>query len=83
MASREGKQPKVDVQLSLGPQVRQDEILFGVANIFAIFNETFVHVTVLSGRETISRLTGGMKVEADRDEPFSYAAILADQDVAE
>jgi ribosomal protein S11 len=41
-----------------------------------------VHVTDLSGRETISRVTGGMKVKADRDESSPYAAMLAAQDVA-
>ena len=35
-----------------------------------------------SGRETISRVTGGMKVKADRDESSPYAAMLAAQDVA-
>ena len=40
------------------------------------------HVTDLSGRETISRVTGGMKVKADRDEASPYAAMLAAQDVA-
>lgn len=42
----------------------------------------FVHVTDLSGRETLSRVTGGMKVKADRDESSPYAAMLAAQDVA-
>lgn len=37
----------------------------------------------LSGRETIVRVTGGMKVKADRDESSPYAAMLAAQDVAE
>ena len=41
------------------------------------------HVTDISGRETISRVTGGMKVKADRDESSPYAAMLAAQDVAE
>jgi small subunit ribosomal protein S14e len=41
-----------------------------------------VHVTDLSGRETICRVTGGMKVKADRDESSPYAAMLAAQDVA-
>jgi small subunit ribosomal protein S14e len=36
----------------------------------------------LSGRETITRVTGGMKVKADRDESSPYAAMLAAQDVA-
>ncbi|KAJ7560672.1 hypothetical protein O6H91_04G139800 [Diphasiastrum complanatum] len=41
------------------------------------------HVTDLSGKETISRVTGGMKVKADRDESSPYAAMLAAQDVAQ
>jgi small subunit ribosomal protein S14e len=34
-------------------------------------------------RETLVRITGGMKVKADRDEASPYAAMLAAQDVAE
>jgi small subunit ribosomal protein S14e len=41
-----------------------------------------VHVTDLSGQETVTRVTGGMKVKADRDESSPYAAMLAAQDVA-
>ena len=37
---------------------------------------------ISSGRETIARVTGGMKVKADRDESSPYAAMLAAQDVA-
>merc|ERR1711979_117346 len=65
-----------------GPQVREGEQVFGVAHIFASFNDTFVHVTDISGRETLIRVTGGMKVKADRDESSPYAAMLAAQDVA-
>ncbi len=36
----------------------------------------------MTGRETIVRVTGGMKVKAYRDEPSPYAAMLAAQDVA-
>merc|ERR1739846_52897 len=83
MAPRKGKkEAKEEVQVQLGPQVREGELVFGVAHIFASFNDTFVHVTDLSGRETISRVTGGMKVKADRDESSPYAAMLAAQDVA-
>ena len=53
------------------------------SSILQSFNDTFVHVTDISGRETISRVTGGMKVKADRDESSPYAAMLAAQDVAE
>nr|AGH70198.1 40S ribosomal protein S14 [Placozoa sp. H4] len=81
MAPRKGKVQKEE-NVQLGPQVPEGENVFGVAHIFASFNDTFVHVTDLSGRETISRVTGGMKVKADRDEASPYAAMLAAQDVA-
>ena len=68
--------------VSLGPATREGENVFGVAHIFASFNDTFVHVTDLSGKETLCRVTGGMKVKADRDESSPYAAMLAAQDVA-
>ena len=63
-------------------QARDNSQVFGVARIYASFNDTFVHVTDLSGKETIARVTGGMKVKADRDESSPYAAMLAAQDVA-
>lgn len=63
-------------------QARDASQVFGVARIYASFNDTFVHVTDLSGKETIARVTGGMKVKADRDESSPYAAMLAAQDVA-
>jgi ribosomal protein S11 len=67
---------------TLGPKVAEGENVFAVAHIFASFNDTFVHVTDLSGRETLTRITGGMKVKADRDEASPYAAMLAAQDAA-
>lgn len=66
----------------MGPVTTEGENVFGVAHIYASFNDTFVHVTDLSGRETLVRVTGGMKVKADRDEASPYAAMLAAQDVA-
>jgi len=65
-----------------GIKIAEGEDVFAVAHIFASFNDTFVHVTDLSGRETLVRVTGGMKVKADRDESSPYAAMLAAQDVA-
>ncbi|EDS35928.1 40S ribosomal protein S141 [Culex quinquefasciatus] len=37
-------------------------------SLYASFNDTFVHVTDLSGKETTSRVTGNMNAKADRDE---------------
>lgn len=38
----------VQENVQLGPQTREGELVFGVARIFASFNDTFVHVTDLS-----------------------------------
>ena len=50
MAPRKGKVQQEQVQVSLGPQTREGEDVFGVAHIFASFNDTFVHVTDPSGK---------------------------------
>jgi small subunit ribosomal protein S14e len=65
-----------------GVKLQPGDEVFGVAHLFASFNDTFVHITDLSGRETLVRVTGGMKVKADRDEASPYAAMLAAQDAA-
>ncbi|KAJ8427891.1 hypothetical protein Cgig2_008509 [Carnegiea gigantea] len=82
MSRRKTREPKEE-NVTLGPAVREGEHVFGVAHIFASFNDTFIHVTDLSGRETLVRITGGMKVKADRDESSPYAAMLAAQDVSQ
>jgi small subunit ribosomal protein S14e len=65
----------------LGPNPKPEGLFFGVCHICATFNDTFIHVTDLSGRETLARCTGGMKVKADREESSPYAAMLAAADV--
>merc|ERR1719160_706803 len=82
MSKKEEGGDKIQEKVQLGPTLREGEIAVGVCHIFASFNDTFIHVTDLSGRETLVRVTGGMKVKADRDESSPYAAMLAAQDVA-
>ncbi|OAG29980.1 small subunit ribosomal protein S14e [Nematocida displodere] len=64
---------------------KQDEgkLVFGVAHIYASHNDTFVHITDLTSRETICKVTGGMIVKADKDESSPYAAMFAAQKAAE
>ena len=64
------------------PLVQEGKEVFGVCHIYASRNNTFIHVTDLSGRETITRITGGMQVKNDRDESSAYAAMQAAQKVA-
>merc|ERR1712017_5412 len=79
MGKKEDEAPKLS---ALAQQLKDGEQVFGVAHIYASYNDTFVHVTDLTGRETLVRVTGGMKVKANRDESSPYAAMLAAQDVA-
>lgn len=50
---------------------------WGVVHIYSSYNNTIVHITDLSGAETISRASGGMFVKADRLESSPYAAMRA------
>lgn len=50
---------------------------WGVVHIYSSYNNTIIHVTDISGAETISRTSGGMFVKADRLESSPYAAMRA------
>ena len=76
------KEKPVEEITTVAPKTAEGEEYFAVAHIFASFNDTFIHITDLSGRETLCRVTGGMKVKADRDESSPYAAMLAANDAA-
>jgi len=56
---------------------KEKEIKWGIAHIYSSYNNTIVHITDLSGAETIARYSGGMIVRADRDESSPYAAMQA------
>lgn len=50
MPPRKGKAKEEQPVVSLAPPIAEGENRFGVAHIFASFNDTFVHVTDLSGK---------------------------------
>ena len=78
----EGAEEAVEAkqERSLGPQNTSGDV-FAICHILATWNDTFIHVTDLTGRETLARVTGGMKVKADRDESSPYAAMQAAIDI--
>ena len=79
--AEEGEEAAAQKVQYLGPEKKEGIYTFGVCHILATFNDTFIHVTDLSGRETYVRVTGGMKVKADREESSPYAAMMAAADV--
>ena len=56
---------------------------WGVAHIFSSYNNTIIHITDISGMETIALSSGGQVVKSDRMESSPTAAMTAAKRVAE
>jgi small subunit ribosomal protein S11 len=56
---------------------------WGIAHIFSSYNNTIVHITDLTGSETIAMSSGGRHVKADRFESSPYAAMKSSTAAAE
>jgi len=56
---------------------------WGIAHIYASYNNIIITVTDLTGAETITKCTGGMVVKAAKDEGGPYAAMKAAERVAD
>jgi len=56
---------------------------WGVAHIYSSYNNTIVHITDLTGAETIAFSSGGRHVKADRLESSPYAAMKSATAVAD
>jgi len=50
---------------------------WGVVRVYSSYNNTIVHITDISGAETIARASGGMFVKAARLGSSPYAAMRA------
>jgi len=56
---------------------KKEKLRWGIAWIYSSKNNTIVHITDITGAETIAVGSGGMVVSADRLEGTPTAAILA------
>ncbi|MDD5178409.1 MAG: 30S ribosomal protein S11 [Candidatus Nanoarchaeia archaeon] len=63
---------------------RQDQkYRWGIAHIYSSYNDTIIHITDITGCETISKASGGMMVKAHRLESSPTAAMAAAKKIAE
>ena len=62
---------------------REEGIRWGIAHIYSSYNNTIIHITDITGSETISKASGGMVVKADRLESSPTAAMIAAKKAAE
>ena len=56
---------------------------WGIAHIFSSYNNTIIHMTDLTGAETVAISSGGIHVNADRYESSPFAAMKAANQVVE
>jgi len=61
----------------------REQLRWGIAHIFSSANNTIVHITDITGAETIARYTAGMMTDKDREGGSPYPALLAAQKAAE
>ena len=63
--------------------MKSENTRWGIAHIFASYNNTIIHITDITGTETISRASGGMVVKVDSMESSPTAAMAAAKKAAE
>ena len=63
--------------------VRPQQIRWGIAHIYSSYNNTIIHITDITGTESIARTSGGQVVKADRMESSPTAAMMAAKKAAE
>jgi len=56
---------------------------WGIAHIFSTVNNTIVHITDVTGAETIAKYSGGMMTDKDREEGNPFPAMQAAKRAAE
>jgi len=56
---------------------------WGIANIFASYNNIMITLTDITGAETIGKVTGGMVVKQAKDQASPYAAQRAAEKIAD
>ncbi len=59
------------------------DVKWAVVHIFSSYNNTIIHITDITGRETISRSSGGQVVKQHRLESSPTAAMMAAKKAAE
>ncbi len=63
--------------------IKEQKLRWGIAHIYSSHNNTIIHITDITGTETIAKASGGMMVKADRMESSPTAAMGAAKKAAE
>jgi len=78
------EEPKAEVKTKNEPETKKEgPAKWGIAHIFSSYNNTIIHMTDLTGAETVALSSGGVHVNADRYESSPFAAMKAANAVIE
>ena len=76
--------PKTEVKAKVEPETKKEgPAKWGIAHIYSSYNNTIIHMTDLTGAETVALSSGGVHVNADRYESSPFAAMKAANTVVE
>jgi small subunit ribosomal protein S11 len=56
---------------------------WGIAHIYSTMNNTIIHITDITGEETIAKYSGGMMTDKDREQGSPFPAMQAAKRAAE
>ncbi len=62
---------------------KQYDVKYGIAHIYSSYNNTIIHITDITGSESLARVSGGQVVKSDRLESSPTAAMSAAKRAAE
>ena len=86
------QEPEIEQQSEVSTEIKtvtketkktQVEEKWGIAHIYSSYNNTIIHITDLTGGETVAISSGGHHVNADRYESSPFAAMKAANVVSE
>ncbi|MEE9563680.1 MAG: 30S ribosomal protein S11 [Nitrosopumilaceae archaeon] len=77
-------EPKVEAKAEPKVEAKKQGVeKWGIVHIFSSYNNTIIHLTDLTGAETVAISSGGVHVNADRYESSPFAAMKAANAVVE
>ena len=83
-SSTEEVKSEAEVEAKPQPEAKKEgPEKWGIAHIYSSYNNTIIHMTDLTGAETVALSSGGVHVNADRYESSPFAAMKAANTVIE
>ena len=77
VAAKTSSEVAAEASSEVESEAKKVDEKWGIAHIYSSYNNTIIHITDLTGAETVSISSGGHHVNADRYESSPFAAMKA------